>query len=219
MARIRVLIADDHALMLNGIKSLLEDHFEVAGTASDGRELVDSALALKPDLVVLDVSMPQLNGVEAAKQIHAALPAAKLVFLSMHTTPIYVRKALEAGGSAYVLKAGATEELLEAIRQVLAGNIYLSPALSRDVLPHLLNSAGGPSRENTELTDRQREILQLVAEGRMSKEIAHLLKISVKTVDFHRARIMSKLGAHSVAELVRLAVEEDLIPPSTAHAL
>jgi len=218
MQRLRILLGDDHVLTLNGIKALLQARFDVVGTAAEGRHLVKLALSLKPDLVVQDVSMPQLNGLEAAKQIRAALPSAQIIFLTMHTNPLYLRKALEIGACGYVLKAGAAEELLDAIDQVLKGGRYISPGFGHDVAESLWNRTGSLAREQPGLTSRQREILQLIAEGRMSKEIAHLLDISIKTVDFHRARIMTRLGAHSIAELVRIAVEQGLLPASTSDA-
>lgn len=213
--RLRVMLGDDHTLILNGIKTLLEPHCDVVGTATDGRSLVHLALEAKPDLVVLDVSMPHLNGLDAALQIKAASPATKIIFLSMHTNPMYLRKALENGAQGYVLKTGVVEELLEAIQQVLKGETYFSPGFGRDVTTTLLNCSGKPSREETELTARQREILQLIAEGHPAKEIAHLVGISIKTVEFHRTRMMARVGAHSIGELVRIAMEQGLIPVTT----
>jgi DNA-binding NarL/FixJ family response regulator len=212
---LRVLLGDDHALVLSGIRSLLQSRYEVVGAAVNGRQLVDAALRLKPDFVILDVSMPQLNGLEAARQIGASLPSAKLIFLSMHTNPMYLRKAFEAGASAYVLKAGAAEELLQAMRQVWEGNTYVSPGFDQDTLQSLWDRSGKISVEGDGLTERQREILRLVAEGFLSKQIADTLGISIKTVEFHRGRIMARLGVHSVAELVRVAVEQGFIPART----
>ncbi len=217
MPKLRILIADDHALMLKGIRTLLEKEYEIVGTASDGRQLVEAALTLRPDLIILDVGMPQLHGFEAAKRIRTALPSTKLIFLSMHSSPMYLRKAMEAGASAYVLKTGAVEELGNAIRSVMNGESYLSSGLGSRL--DLLTNSGKSSGTAGELTDRQMEILQLIAEGRPSKEIAHILNISTKTVDFHRARIMARMGARSVAELVRAAVEEGFIPASNHDIL
>ncbi len=215
----RVLLGDDHALVLSGIGSLLQSRYEVVGTAPDGRQLVQAAARLKPDFVVLDVSMPGLNGLEAAKQIRDCLPLAKLVFLSMHANPMYLRKAFDVGASAYVLKAGLVEELLEAMGQVARGNTYISPGFGQDVLQSFWNRSGKPSQQGEELTDRQREILQLIAEGRLSKQIADALGISIKTVEFHRGRIMARLGVHSIAESIRAAVEQGLIPARTSDVL
>lgn len=219
MKRLRVLIGDDHTLLLNGIEALLKPHYEVVGSVTDGRALVEAALRLHPDLVVLDVSMPQLNGFEAAKRIKESLPSVKLIFLSMHTHPMYLRKAIEAGANGYVLKTGVIEELLEAAGQVMAGKTWFSPGFGPDVLADLLARRGKPAHaEVQELTGRQREILQLIVEGRLNKEIAHILGISIKTVDFHRGRMMARLGVHSTAELVRVAIEQGLIPPSASNA-
>ena len=211
MSRPRILLADDHALILSGITSLLQPHYEIVGSASDGRQLVDAAVRLRPDLIILDVSMPLLNGLEAARQISGKLPWAKLIFLTMHANPMYLRRALDSGAAGYVLKTGAVEELLLAIREVLDGRLYVSPDFGGEVLENRWNRSGQAAREHQELTGRQREILQLVGEGRLSKEIAHILGISVKTVDFHRARIMAKAGVHSTAELTRIAIELGLI--------
>lgn len=210
---LRILLGDDHILMLSGVRSLLEPQFEVAGSATDGRQLVDEALRIRPNLVILDVSMPRLNGFEAAVQIKAALPKTKLIFLSMHSSPMYLRKALEIGADGYVLKTGMAEELLEAIRLIAyEGERYVSPGFHEKVAHAFLTS--GSTREEEGLTARQREILQLVAEGHLNKEIAHELGISIKTVDFHKSRLMAKLGAHSTGDLVRIAVEHSLIPSS-----
>ncbi len=217
MNRLRVLIGDDHVLLLNGTKALLETEYDVVGTVTDGRQLVDAALRLRPDVVVLDVSMPHLNGLEAAKRIHAELPSAKLVFLSMHTNPVYLRKAVESGARAYVLKTGAAEELSIAIRHALNGDLYFSPGFGSDVIENIWTRNGEPSRQADDLTGRQREILQLIAEGLQGKEVAAILNISVKTVDFHRARIMARLGARSIAEMVRIGVEQGIIPAATVE--
>jgi DNA-binding NarL/FixJ family response regulator len=219
LRRVRILLGDDHVLVLNGIKALLEPHYDVVAAVPDGRQLVDSALRLKPDLVILDISMPQLNGLEAAKQIKNSLPSAKLIFLSMHANAMYLRKTFAAGASAYVLKSGVIDELLKAIRQVLDGNTYVSPGCGPNALDGLRGRSGKPSREEDELTGRQLEVLQLIVEGKPSKEIAYLLGISIKTVDFHRGRIMERLGAHTVAEIVRIAVEQGFIPASTTGSL
>lgn len=213
MRPLRILLGDDHALLLNGVKGLLTTRYEVVGTAENGRALVDAAVALRPDIVILDVSMPLLNGIDAARQIRDLLPAALIVFLSMHANPIYVRKGFALGASGYVLKSGAAEELLVALEQVTRGRQYVSPEFGDDFL-----APGGEratlSRAPTALTDRQRQILQLVAEGRHNKEIAEILSVSVKTVEFHRGRLMHKLGARSVAELTRYAIREGVIDPA-----
>jgi len=190
---------------------VLASHYDVVGSADNGKAVIDAALRLAPDLVVLDVGMPILNGIDAAREIKKALPSTKLVFLSMHSNAIYLRKALEAGASAYVLKSGASEELLTALDVVRKGGSYVSAGFGREVLDSVRDWPGKSTRLVTELTARQRQILQLIAEGKQNKEIADILHVSVKTVEFHRGRLMAKLGAHTVAELTRLAIEEGLI--------
>lgn len=213
MRRPRILLGDDHSLILEGIRRMLDPDYDLVGTAEDGRTLVREAIRLLPDLVVLDISMPILNGIDAATEIRKELPNTKLVFISMHANPIYARKALEIGASAYVLKSGAAEELKEAIERVRRGGIYLSPALGPDVIDNAAHRPGSSSRRVFDLTGRQRQILQLIAEGKQNKEIASILFVSVRTVEFHRSRLMSKLGARSVAELTRFAIQEGLITP------
>jgi DNA-binding NarL/FixJ family response regulator len=206
----RILLADDHSLILEGVRRLLEIHYDVVGSAVDGKTLVQDALRLVPDLVVLDISMPILNGIDAAREIKKALPAMKLIFLSMHSNAIYLRKALEAGASAYVLKSGATEELLTAIEAARRGRTYISPGFGPQVIDSTRTMPERSKRAVIELTGRQRQILQLIAEGKQNKEIADILTVSVKTVEFHRSRLMEKLGAHTVAELTRFAIQEGL---------
>jgi len=205
----RVLLADDHPLTLQGLRAFLEPHLEIVGTVADGRTLVDAALALKPDLIILDITMPLLNGIDAAVQIRKALPAVKLLFVTMHVNPTYLEAALSAGATGYVLKSAAREELLDAIRSVMGGHIYVSPSLSSEHLERFTD----PSRAaaTLRLSAREREILQLIAEGRAAKEIAHLLNISIKTVAFHRENVKRKLGVRSTAELTRHAVEQGLV--------
>jgi DNA-binding NarL/FixJ family response regulator len=190
---------------------MIEAHYQVVGSANNGKSLIEEALRLVPDLVILDIAMPVLNGIDAVREIKKTLPATKFVFLSMQSNPIYLRKALEAGASGYVLKSGATEELLTAIDTVKKGGSYVSPGFGREVLDSILNWPEKSSRLVVDLTTRQRQILQLIAEGKQNKEIADILNVSVKTVEFHRGRLMGKLGAHTVAQLTRVAIEEGLI--------
>lgn len=208
----RILLGDDHALILDGLRNVLQSQYEIAGLAKDGRALVQAAEKLKPDLVVVDISMPLLNGFEAAKQIKKSLPHTKVIFLSQHLNPAYLKQALRLGASGYVLKAGATEELQQAIEAVLRGKTYITPAFGEDVIARLWNREGELSEESEGLTERQREILQLIVEGRGNKEIADILHLSVKTIEFHRARIMAKLGVKTVAELTKAALQQGLIP-------
>jgi DNA-binding NarL/FixJ family response regulator len=208
----RILLGDDHQLILDGLRNVLQSHYEIAGLAQDGRALVQAAEKLKPDLVVVDISMPLLNGFEAAKHIKKSLPHTKVIFLSQHLNPAYLKQALRLGASGYVLKAGATEELQKAIEAVLRGKTYITPAFGEDVIARLWNREGELSEETEGLTERQREILQLIMEGRGNKEIADILHLSVKTIEFHRARIMGKLGVKTVAELTKAALQQGLIP-------
>jgi DNA-binding NarL/FixJ family response regulator len=211
MIRTRILLGDDHSLVLDGIRRLLESQFEIVGSADNGKSLVDKALQLKPELVVLDISMPIINGIDAAREIKKALPESRIVILSMHSNAIYVRKAIEAGSSAYVLKSGASEELLKAIEVVKRGGTYFSPGLGVDIVESAGTWPKDSSRHVVELTARQRQILQMIAEGKQNKEIADVLHVSVKTIEFHRSRMMTKLGVHTVAELTRFALQEGLI--------
>jgi DNA-binding NarL/FixJ family response regulator len=210
--KLKVLLGDDHALILDGLRAALQSNYEIVGVAKDGRTLVREAEQLKPDFVIIDISMPVLNGFEAAKQIKKSLPQAKLIFLSQHLNPAYLKQALRLGASGYVLKSGAIEELQQAIATVLRGKTYITPAFGEDVIARLWNREGELSEEAEGLTDRQREILQLIIEGRGNKEIAGVIHVSVKTVEFHRARIMAKLGVKSVAELTKVAIQQGLIP-------
>ena len=210
--KLRVLLGDDHVLILDGLRSALQGQYEIVGVAKDGRALVQEAEKFKPDFVILDISMPLLNGFEAAKQIKKNLPQTKLIFLSQHLNPAYLKQALRLGASGYVLKSGATEELQQAIATVVRGKIYITPAFGEEVTSRLWNREGELSEETEGLTDRQREILQLIIEGRGNKEIAEVIHVSVKTVEFHRARIMAKLGVKSVAELTKVALQQGLIP-------
>jgi DNA-binding NarL/FixJ family response regulator len=209
MRRAQILLADDHALTLTGMRAVLEPHYEIVGTVMDGRALVDAALRLHPQVIVMDIAMPLLNGIDAAVQIKKHLPAVKLLFVTMHDSPAYLVSALQAGASGYVLKSAASEELLEAIDGALNGRIYVSSRLSKESLGQFRDS----SRVATalQLSPRERETLQLIAEGRTEKEIAFLLKISIKTVGFHRENIKRKLGLRTTAELTRYAIEQGLI--------
>ncbi len=205
----QILLADDHPLVLEGLRAFLAPHVEIIGTVMDGRTLVDAALALRPELVILDITMPMLNGIDAAIQIRKRLPSVKLLFVTMHSNPTYLEAALNAGGTGYVLKSAAREELLDAIRSVLDNRIYVSSSLSREPLERFQNPSYAAA--TLHLTGREREILQLVAEGRAAKQIAFLLGISIKTVAFHRENIKRKLGMRSTAELTKHAIEQGLL--------
>jgi len=202
-----VVIADDHQLVLEGLKRMVENECRVVGTATNGRELVALADTLRPDIILLDVAMPLLNGIEAARQIKARNPGMKFIFITMQLSREYIREAFEAGASGYVLKQAAASELVAAIRQVSEGEFFLSPTACGRFLGYQPATDENPSRLFSALTPRQREVLQLVAEGRSAKQIASLLFISIKTVEFHKKRLMEELNLGGTAELVRYAVE------------
>lgn len=209
MMRPRVLVADDHPVMLEGIRVFLEPHLEIVGKVCDGRALVEAALELKPDLVILDISMPLLNGIEAAAQIRKSLPEVKFLFVTMHANPAYLEAALNAGGTGYVLKSAARGEMADAIEAVLSGRIYVTKALAGEHLKRFTDPVRAAA--SLRLSKREREILQLIAEGKAAKEAAHVLAISAKTVAFHRENIKRKLGLKTTAELTKYALEEGLI--------
>ena len=210
----RVLIADDHTLVLEGFRKLLEEHCELLGTAEDGRTLVDAAERLQPDLVLLDISMPRLNGIDAARKLKKRYPAMKFIFVTMHADPSYVNEAFKAGASGYLLKRSAAQELRQAIHAVMNGDFYVTPLITKDVISSFLTPGRLRIPEADDLTARQREILQLVAEGFSAKEIANQLNISHRTIEFHKAKIMELLNLHTTADLVKYAIAHGLIPAS-----
>jgi DNA-binding NarL/FixJ family response regulator len=212
MSKPRVLLADDHALIIEGLKSLLANEFEIVGIATNGRDLVTATEQLKPDAVLLDVSMPVLNGMEATRQIKSIAPAVKIVFITQKSEREYVQAAFRFGASAYVLKQSVTGEVVPALREALAGRYYVTPSLLNGISDTLVNPNRNPSELfGGSLTVRQREVLQLVAEGKSNKEIANALNVSIKTVDFHKARLMDELGLHTTAELTRYAIEHGIV--------
>jgi DNA-binding NarL/FixJ family response regulator len=208
MKKPRVLMADDHSLILAGLRKLVEGECDVVGTVEDGRALVEAAQKLRPDLILMDISMPLLNGLEAARQLAKLVPESKLIMLTMHASPTYATEAFQAGASGYLLKRSAASELSQAIKSVLQGQQYLTPLITKDVLDSVFRPSTGErgTPASTALTPRQREVLQLVAEGRGTKEIATILSVSVKTVEFHRSRIMQQLGIHTTADLTKYAI-------------
>jgi DNA-binding NarL/FixJ family response regulator len=215
MTPIRILLADDHTLVRAGIHGLLQGlpGVEVVGEAGDGQEALRLAETLRPDVVLMDVGMPGLNGLEVAGRLATLDASIRVIILSMHTSEEYVLRALRAGCAGYLLKASAVAELEVAVRAVARGESYLSPAVSKRVVDDYVSRTGGATDPLDALTPRQREILQLAAEGHSSKEIAERLGVSYRTVEAHRAQLMERLGVHDLAGLVRFAVRVGLIRP------
>ena len=207
----RLLLADDHTLLLEGIRLMLEPEFDLVGSVEDGQALLAAAKTLHPDVILLDISMPRLNGIDAARRLRKLLPAARLIFLTMHADADYVAEAFRAGAMGYLLKRAAASELLTAIRAVLKGRHYLSPLVTRSALEYLISPPKPGVKPSDRLTSRQREVLQLVAEGRSRKEIAVVLNISVKTVEFHKAALMRELNLRTTADFTRYAIEHGII--------
>ena len=212
---VRILLADDHTVMRNGLRLLLErqPNLKVIGEAADGREAVAMAAADPPDVVVMDIAMPHLNGVEAARQIVNQNPKIAVAILSMHSDESYVIRSLKAGARAYLLKDSAEADLIEAIHAITSGKSFFSPAVSRILKEDYVRQLGKMDAEDTYelLTNREREVLQLVAEGKSNKEVANLLNLSLYTVETHRTHILQKLNLHSVPELILYAVRKGII--------
>lgn len=214
---IRVLLAEDHQVVRHGLRALLEktDDIEVVGEADDGQAALDSVQRLAPDVLVLDIGMPRLNGIQATAQVRTRYPGTRVVILSMYSDETLVRQALRSGADAYVLKRSATEELLLAIRDASRAEMFLSPPISRSIVAEFLTQPA-PSAEAqlfAQLTAREHQVLQLVAEGQTNNEIAGIMRLSVKTVEKHRASLMAKLAVHDVATLIRRALKHGLIVP------
>lgn len=215
MAKLRLFLGDDHTLVRHGLRKILEERpdWEVVGEADDGRSAVRKVAALQPDIAVLDIGMPLLNGIDATRQIVRKAPGVKVLILSMHSDEAYVTRALNAGATGYLLKDSAGKDLIRAIAAVAEGQSFFSPAVSRMMLDDYVRRAAGSDaadRYDT-LSNREREIFQLVAEGRSNKEVAELLSISAATVETHRARVLQKLNVHNTAELVLYAVRRGVI--------
>jgi DNA-binding NarL/FixJ family response regulator len=212
---IRIVLADDHAMFLSGLCALLDKHrdLEVIAEVRDGQEAVKVAREQKPDLVIMDVAMPGMNGIEATRQITAELPGVKVLCLSMHASEQFVGEGFEGGASGYVLKEAAFEEMLRAIRAVMANQTYLSPAVAGPMIEGYRALRSRHPSPVAPLTGREREVLQLVAEGHSTKEIAGRLHLSIKTIDTHRRRLMDKLRIHSVAGLTKYAIRSGLTAP------
>jgi DNA-binding NarL/FixJ family response regulator len=215
MIKPRLMIADDHQIFAEGLKRLLSADFDIVGAVQNGRELVSAAEKLRPDVIVADISMPMLNGIEAAMQIKKVHPEIKVVFLTMHPDAAYAVSAFKAGASGYVLKHSAPDELVTAIREGLKGRTYVTPLIAGKLL-HSYESgshSGTGTNAALNLSSRQREVLQLLAEGRSVKEIAAILNISTKTVEYHKYRMMEDLGIKTAAELIRYAVKQGIAEP------
>jgi two-component system, NarL family, response regulator NreC len=221
VAELRLLLGDDHTLVRQGLRKILEERpdWSVVAEAGDGREAVQKALKLKPDVAVLDIGMPQLNGIEAARQIVRREPGVRVLILSMHADDAYITRALQAGASGYLLKDSAGKDLIRAVETVAGGESFFSPSVAQQMLAdYVRRAASGPGASQAAITDRydtlsarEREIFQLIAEGQSNKEVASTLGISVATVETHRARILHKLDVHNTAELVLYAVRRGVV--------
>jgi DNA-binding NarL/FixJ family response regulator len=212
--RPRILLADDHTMLLDAFRRLLEPRCEIVGTVGDGRALVDLAVSTRPDVIVVDISMPRLNGMDACAQLHQKIPDVRFVFLTVNADPGIAAEAIRLGASGYLLKSSASAELFIAIEQALAGKIYVTPLVTKGVpLGVFLRKATKPGVEK--LTVRQREVLQLLAEGLLMKEIADILHVTVDTVAFHKYTIMERLGLKTSAELVQYALEHGMLKEGT----
>ena len=211
MARIRVMLGDDHRMFSEGLTRLLEPQFDVVGIVENGRDLIAGIQSLRPDVVLLDISMPTLNGIEAARRIQKMPQPPPIIFLTMHDDAGYVRAAFQAGASGYVLKKSAAIEVITAVREAMRGRKYISPLVDSEIVKTVMKTMVHPERLKPELTSRQREILQLLAEGKSAKEISAILNISSRTVEFHKYRIMMATGVRTIAELTRYAVAHGIV--------
>ena len=207
----RILLADDHKIVLEGLRTLLEPECDIVGTVEDGRALLAEAEKLHPDVIVADISMPLLNGIEAVRQIKKADPKIKVVFLTMHPDVTYAARAFETGASGYVLKHSAPSELVTAIREALRGRTYVTPMIAGELMESLREGVHRQRHLVKKITARQREVLQLLAEGRSAKEAAAILHVSTRTVEFHKYRMMQQLNLKTSAELVQYAIKHGIV--------
>ena len=208
MEKARLVLADDHVLVIEGLTKILEGEFDLVGAAEDGRQLLELCENLKPDAVLLDISLPLLNGIEVTRRITKMLPKTKVLIVTVHSDPEYVTEAFRAGANGYVLKRSATSELVMAVRQILNGFAYVTPLVTQHIVDAVLDKRSDP--HTPRLSPRQREVLQLVAEGYSAKEIAATLHISVKTAEFHKGALAAKLGLHNTAEMVKYAISHGI---------
>ena len=211
MKKARVLLADDHKIVLEGLKSILEPEYDLVGTVEDGRALVKAAEKLHPDVIVVDISMPLLNGIEAVRQVKKMDDSIKVVFLTMHPDVTYATRVFDAGASGYVLKHSAPTELLTAIQEALRGRTYITPKIAGELMASYKNGVNELVSSVRKLTPRQREVLQLLAEGHSAKDIANILFISPRTVEFHKYRMMEELNISTSAELVQYAIKHGIV--------
>ncbi len=211
MSRLRILLADDHPLVLDGVEKILEEKFDVVGKVEDGRALIAAAKQLRPDVIVTDMTMPLLHGLEASRQLRQLIPASKVIFLTMHADVAYAKEAFEAGASGYLLKRSAASELINAIQTVVQGQSYLTPLVFLDDQMPLEYASRNQVPILKHLTPRQREVLQLIAEGKSIKEIAVILSLSIKTVEFHKSKLMDTLHMQSNAALTKFALSHGLV--------
>jgi len=217
----RLILADDHTLVAEALHRLLASHFEVVATVADGRALLDSATSLKPDMIVVDMAMPLLNGLEAGRQLKQKMPGVKLVFLTMNEDPELAVEAMKSGASGYVLKKSAASELLQAIQSALRGKSYVTPQIARGMQKSFIRNPQGGSHHKS-LTPRQREVAQLLAEGKSMKEAADILRVTPRTVAFHKYRIMQQLGLNTNADFIQFAIKSRIVvgdPDSNEQSL
>lgn len=211
MDKVKILLADDHRIVLEGLKNLLDTDYDVVGVVEDGHSLVKEALRLKPEVIITDISMPSLNGINAIRQILKEGLNPKVIFLTMHNDAMYAKEVLEMGASGFVLKHSAMSELIFAVQEALRGNTYISPAISQELLQLYKEGKDGRDGGLDNLSLRQREVLQLLAEGKSAKEVAGLLNISTRTVEFHKYSIMQQLKIKTNAELIHFAIKNGIV--------
>lgn len=211
---VRIVLADDHNLVRDGIKAIIaqDQNMQVVGEADNGRDAVELVRQHHPDIVILDITMPRLNGIDSAVEIKKNHPQVKIITLTMHSDKQFVKKMLEIGASGYILKSSASQDLLTAINMVMSGNIYLSQQIINSMITDFVGPGGKKDIVNTALTSRERETLQMIAEGKSTKEIASEMNVSVKSVDVYRKQLMEKLGCQTMAELIKYAIREGITP-------